>query len=203
MAAGRGILLAGDDSGAGSSREHAPWALRAGASGRSCRPRTPTSSAATAQERRVPIVVDRPPTGGCRVVEADPEPSCASTSPSRGCCRTARRSTSTSTHSASDPARGHDEIGYVLVKAARHRRLGGRPPGARRHPARDAARGLARLLHPWGRDGDFRRRPRYCRGEPVRCARAARCSCWRDLAEVRAAALPQVGGIGGGQIRHP
>ena len=37
----------GDNFGTGSSREHAPWALRAGASRRSCPPRSRTSSGAT------------------------------------------------------------------------------------------------------------------------------------------------------------
>ena len=31
---------------------------------------------------------------------------------------------------------GTDEIGWVLQRSERHRRLGGHPPGARGHPAR-------------------------------------------------------------------
>ena len=72
---GRKILLAGDNFGTGTSREHAPWALAAWGSGRSSRPASPTSSGATRSRTACCRSSWTPrPTSGCwTLVEADPD----------------------------------------------------------------------------------------------------------------------------------
>ena len=102
--AGRKVLLVGDNFGAGSSREHAPWALAAWG----VRAILSTSFADifcsnSLKNGVLPVVVD--PATHQRLwdlMEADPDLGSPSTSPSRACsCRTGRRSTSTSTRSRS------------------------------------------------------------------------------------------------------
>ena len=101
---GRRILLAGDNFGTGSSREHAPWALRAWG----IQAILSTSFAdifySNALKNGVlPIVVDPATHGGCSSSSsATRTRSSGSTSRSRASCsRTARPSTSTSTRSRS------------------------------------------------------------------------------------------------------
>ena len=101
--AGRKILLAGDNFGTGSSREHAPWALRAWGIQAILSTSFADIFRSNALKNGVlPIVVD--PATHQRLLDlvgATPMPSCGSTSPSRASsCPTARRSTSTSTRSA-------------------------------------------------------------------------------------------------------
>ena len=128
------------------ARARAVGAPRAGASGPSCRPRSRTSSAATRSRTACcRSSSTRRPTGGCSSSSsATPTPSSASTSPSRGSCSPTDRRIDFDI----DPfaklmlLAGTDEIGYVLDHEDAHRRLGGRPPAARRHAHRPGDRGL-------------------------------------------------------------
>ena len=101
---GRKILLAGDNFGTGSSREHAPWALRAwGIQAILSTSFADIFKSNALKNGVLPIVVD--PATHERLFELhrarSRTPSSGSTSPSRGSsCRTARRSTSRSTRSA-------------------------------------------------------------------------------------------------------
>ena len=142
--AGRQILLVGDNFGAGSSREHAPWALTAWG----VRAIISTSYADIFRSNSLkngvlPIVVD--PATHARLFAT-----CVAAGPGRGAdgrpgragrpaARTARRSTSTSTRSPSAMMlAGHRRARLPPLEGARDRRVGGGPPAADRFARREA-----------------------------------------------------------------
>ena len=120
---GRRILLAGDNFGTGSSREHAPWALRSWG----IRAILSTSFADIFKSNSLkngvlPIVVDAgDPRSGCSTSSPPtPTPSCGSTSPSRACSCPDGSTIDFDVDPFSKMMlmAGTDEIGYLLDKDA-------------------------------------------------------------------------------------
>ena len=147
---GRRILLAGDNFGAGSSREHAPWALLAWG----IRVILSTSFADIFRNNALkngllPIVVDP---DRCRhlfdLVAEDPDVELTVNLDAQRIHLPGDEDLEFEI----DPfvklmiLRGTDELGYLLSKAARDRPLGGRPRRPRRHHARDHDRRDVRCL---------------------------------------------------------
>ncbi len=129
---GRKILLVGDNFGTGSSREHAPWALRSwGIQAILSTSFADIFKSNALKNGVLPIVVD-PATHAARCSRWSRRTrtrSCASTSPSRGSsCRTARTiDFDVDPFSKMMLMAGTDEIGYVLAQGR-----GDRAPGRRR-----------------------------------------------------------------------
>ena len=137
---GRRILLVGDNFGTGSSREHAPWALRAWgiqAILSTCFADIFRSNAL--KNGLLPIVVD-PATHGAlfEMVEREPDAELRVDLAEQGILLP----DGSTFDFEIDPfskmmlIAGTDEIGYVLAKDARSPPGRRRPPGARRHPRR-------------------------------------------------------------------
>ena len=138
--AGRQILLVGDNFGAGSSREHAPWALTAWGI-------RAILSTSFADIFRNNCAEERPPADRRR--GRDSTASCSSWSPTNPDTELTVDLEAQVVHLPGDEdlpfdvdpfARmmllaGTDELGYLLGKTARDRGLGSRPPGPRRHRA--------------------------------------------------------------------
>ena len=192
---GRKILLAGDNFGTGSSREHAPWALRSWG----IRAILSTSFADIFKSNALkngvlPIVVD-PATHAAlfEMVEADPDAELRVDLAEQGILLP----DGTTLDFDVDPfskmmlMAGTDEIGYVMGKDAGDRGLGGGPPAPGGHAHRDRGRRVE------AGSGDLADTRRVEFNPNLYDLIAILVLVLAVLAGIRTGALPQVGGIGG------
>ena len=137
--AGRHILLAGHNFGAGSSREHAPWALTAWGIGPSCRPRSPTSSGAIASRTACSRSSSSPSGTGSLfdLVRGRPDAELTVDLEARSStCRATTTCRSSGPVRQADAARRHRRARLPPREGDRDRRLGSGPSAARRYAGR-------------------------------------------------------------------
>ena len=142
--AGRQILLVGDNFGAGSSREHAPWALTAwGVRAILSTGYADIFRSNSLKNGLLPIVVPPEVHGRlCELVERDPDAELTVDLAEEGVLLP----DGSTIDFEIDPfakrmlLAGTDELGYLLSKDARHRRLGGGAPAPDRDPRGELTR---------------------------------------------------------------